>query len=123
VHAPTTSAVVLASPRPLLVGRVCARLRRRVGRERLTRSGRWIQRSACPSVVLRVGDRLGEVSTGEPGADRHEFARSPLTLAVSGLLAGNGISSAILLAVWRARLLKAKSPRLQAERAGAGSDV
>ena len=68
--------------------------------------------------VLRVAYRVLEVSTSEPGVSHGatEFARSPLTLAVFGLLAGYYISYAVGLTVWRARVLKAKRLRLQAER-------
>ena len=66
--------------------------------------------------LLRIAYRFFEVYAGEPGTNHGatEFARSPLTLAVFGLLAGYYISYAIGLAIWRARVLKAKRLRLAA---------
>lgn len=67
--------------------------------------------------VLRIAYRFLEVYTADPGV-RHgaaDFARSPLTLVVFGLLAGYYISYAIGLALWRARILKAKRLRLERE--------
>lgn len=67
--------------------------------------------------ALRVVYRLLEVYAIEPGTSRgaSEFARSPLTLFAFGLLAGYYISYAVGLALWRARVLKAKRLRLRRE--------
>lgn len=65
--------------------------------------------------MLRIAYRLVEVYALEPAASRGaaEFARSPLTLFVFGLLAGYYIAYAAGLAIWRARVLKARRLRLQ----------
>jgi hypothetical protein len=67
--------------------------------------------------VLRIAYRLLEVYVLEPGLGRSgaEFARSPLTLFVFGLLAGYYISYAIGLALWRARVLEVKDRKVRAE--------
>jgi hypothetical protein len=63
--------------------------------------------------VGRIGYRLFEVyvfeSTVQHGMG--DFARSPLTLAVFGLMAGYYISYAIGLVRWRFRILRAKRER------------
>jgi len=63
--------------------------------------------------VARIGYRLVEVYAIEPtlphGMD--DFARSPLTLAVFGLLAGYYISYAVGLVRWRFGVLRAKRQR------------
>ncbi|MGA2246341.1 MAG: CcdC protein domain-containing protein [Verrucomicrobiota bacterium] len=74
--------------------------------------------------VARIVYRLVEVEAMEPtsphGTDG--FARSPVTLAVFGLLAGYYLTYAIGLLRWRHRLLRAKREReaLVSERSGAG---
>ena len=62
--------------------------------------------------VARIAWRLFEVATA-PQVPRSgsEFARSPLTLSVFGLLAGYYIAYAAGLGLWRARVLKAKRMR------------
>ena len=71
--------------------------------------------------VARVAYRLFEVYVSDPGAPRspEEFSRSPLTLAVFGLLAGYYMCYAIGLARWRARVIAAK--RLREERAASSA--
>ena len=68
--------------------------------------------------VLRIAYRLFEVYLVDPqqphGMD--DFARSPLTLAVFGLLAGYYISYAIGLIIWRTGILRAKREREAAKR-------
>ena len=68
--------------------------------------------------VGRIAYRLFEVYVVESTV-RHgmgDFARSPLTLAVFGLLAGYYISYAIGLVRWRFRVLRAKREREALER-------
>jgi hypothetical protein len=67
--------------------------------------------------VARIAYRLFEVAVA-PSVPRSgtEFARSPLTLSVFGLLAGYYIAYAAGLALWRARVLSAKRAREAAER-------
>lgn len=63
--------------------------------------------------VGRILYRLGEVyvldTTASPGTS--DFVRSPLTLAVFGLLAGYYIAYAVGLVRWRNRVLRAKRMR------------
>ncbi len=68
----------------------------------------------------RVLYRLIEIfALQRPGArDPADFAQSPLTLAVFGLLAGYYIAYAVGLARWRARLLRAKRLREAAKAGG-----
>ena len=63
--------------------------------------------------VARIIYRIVEVYAIEPGARHgmHDFARSPITLAVFGLLAGYYIAYAIGLVRWRFRVLRAKRER------------
>ena len=63
--------------------------------------------------VARLAYRFVEVFVIAPAAPRSgaEFAQSPLTLAVFGLLAGYYISYAIGLVRWRARVFRAKWAR------------
>lgn len=63
--------------------------------------------------VGRIAYRLFEVYTAEPMAQHGmgDFARSPVTLAVFGLLAGYYISYAIGLVRWRFGVLRAKRER------------
>jgi hypothetical protein len=63
--------------------------------------------------VGRIAYRLFEIYTAAPTVqhDMSDFARSPLTLAVFGLLAGYYISYAIGLVRWRFRILRAKRER------------
>ena len=67
--------------------------------------------------ILRIAYRLLELYVLAPtlhhGAS--EFAQIPLTLFVFGLLAGYYISYAVGLALWRARVLRAKRLRLESE--------
>jgi hypothetical protein len=49
------------------------------------------------------------------GRGASEFAQSPLTLFVFGLLAGYYISYAVGLALWRSSVLRAKRLRLEGE--------
>jgi FtsH-binding integral membrane protein len=70
-------------------------------------------------VIARVLFRMVEIYTIEPTtAHASDFVRSPLTLAVFGLLAGYYIAYAIGLTRWRARVMRAtrqrESPRLDA---------
>lgn len=68
--------------------------------------------------VLRLAYRLVEVYTGIPGGERGaaDFARSPLTLTVFGLLAGYYVAYAVGLARWRSRVLEARRRRTEGER-------
>lgn len=63
--------------------------------------------------VARIVYRLVEVYVIAPGMPNGigDFARSPLTLAVFGLLAGYYISYAFGLVRWRFRVLRAKRER------------
>jgi hypothetical protein len=63
--------------------------------------------------VARILYRLVEIYVVDPAMprDASTFARSPLTLAVFGLLAGYFIAYAIGLARWRSRVLEAKRRR------------
>lgn len=63
--------------------------------------------------VGRIAYRLFEIYAVEPTVQHGmgDFARSPLTLAVFGLLAGYYISYAIGLVRWRFRVLRAKRER------------
>ena len=63
--------------------------------------------------VGRIIYRFVEVYTSDPGVshDMSDFARSPITLAVFGLLAGYYIAYAIGLVRWRFRVLEAKRQR------------
>jgi len=63
--------------------------------------------------VARIVYRLVEVYVISPGMPNGigDFARSPLTLAVFGLLAGYYISYAVGLVRWRFRVLRAKRER------------
>ena len=67
--------------------------------------------------ILRIAYRLIEVYVLAPTLDRgsSEFAQSPLTLFVFGLLAGYYVSYAVGLALWRAKVLRAKRLRLEGE--------
>jgi hypothetical protein len=60
--------------------------------------------------VVRIGYRLIELYTSEPGAlhSMDGFVRSPLTLAVFGLLAGYYMAYAIGLLRWRFRVMQAQ---------------
>ena len=71
--------------------------------------------------VARVLFRLVEINAVEPTAATHsasDFARSPLTLAIFGLLAGYYIAYAIGLTRWRASAMRTtrqrESPKLDA---------
>jgi hypothetical protein len=63
--------------------------------------------------VARIAYRLVELLTVGPQGSNgtNDFARSPLTLGVFGLLAGYYIAYAIGLLRWRARVLAAKRRR------------
>ncbi len=65
-------------------------------------------------LVARIAWRLVEVFVLHPpgpGSSPEEFASSPLTLAVFGVLAGYYVSYAIGLVRWRARVLRAQRLR------------
>lgn len=68
--------------------------------------------------VARIAYRLFEIYAAEPTVQHGmgDFARSPLTLAVFGLLAGYYISYAIGLVRWRFRVLRAKRQREAVQR-------
>jgi hypothetical protein len=63
--------------------------------------------------VGRIAYRLFEIYAAEPAVQHgvDDFARSPLTLAVFGLLAGYYITYAIGLVRWRFGVLRAKRAR------------
>lgn len=175
MQAPGASTVTLLVLLPLVAWRVYARVRRLVGRQRLSRIRPWITLVVFPAVVLLLGlashahpERLGWLAGGlvlgallgvfglrktrfeptpaglfytpnahlgialslvfvgriafrlvevyaiEPGVPHgmDDFARSPLTLAVFGLLAGYYIAYAVGLVRWRFRILRARrTPR------------
>jgi len=174
MHNPGPSTVTLLVLLPLLAWRVYARIRRMVGRQRLSKIRPWVTLAVFPALILllalaalsyperlwwlgaglslgsllgafglrktqfevtprglfytpnvhlgialsllfvaRIGYRLFEVyaleSTGPGGL--HDFARSSLTLAVFGLLAGYYITYAAGLVRWRLGVLRAKAQR------------
>jgi hypothetical protein len=167
----TLMLVVLA---PLIAWRVYARIRRAVGRQRLSRIRPWITLAVFPALIVllcfasysrperlwwlagglflgsllgrfglnktrfeptrqglfytpnvhlgialsllfvaRIAYRLVEVYAVEASVPHAtgDFARSPLTLAVFGLLAGYYMTYAIGLVRWRFRVLRAKRQR------------
>jgi hypothetical protein len=63
--------------------------------------------------IARIVYRLVEISFVDPATprDASAFARSPLTLAVFGLLAGYFIAYAVGLLRWRIRVMEAKRRR------------
>jgi hypothetical protein len=63
--------------------------------------------------VGRIVFRIVEIYVINPGVihDGSDFARSPITLAVFGLLAGYYVAYAIGLVRWRHRILRAKRAR------------
>lgn len=75
--------------------------------------------------VARITFRLVEVYAIEPTASHgmDDFARSPLTLAVFGLLAGYYITYAIGLVRWRLRILRAKRQREALKLEGGGANA
>lgn len=75
-------------------------------------------------LVGRIVYRFVEVYALEPQAYHgvRDFARSPITLAVFGLLAGYYISYAIGLVRWRWRILDAKARREAAQALASNSD-
>jgi hypothetical protein len=74
--------------------------------------------------VLRIAYRLVELFVLDAGAEPSlgSFARSPLTLAVFGLLAGYYIAYAIGLLRWRARVMRAKHARDAQQAHGSAAD-
>ena len=68
--------------------------------------------------VGRIIYRFVEVYAIDPAAphDMNDFARSPITLAVFGLLAGYYVAYAIGLIRWRRRVLRAKRRREAVDR-------
>ena len=171
---PTPSTIALLVLLPLIAWRVYSRLRRMVGRQRLSRVRPWITLTIFPALLLllcfaahshierlwwlaaglivgallgvfglsktrfdptpqglfytpnvhlgvalsllfvaRIVYRLIEVYYLEPTMPHglEDFAGSPLTLAVFGLLASYYISYAIGLVHWRTRVLRAKRHR------------
>ena len=66
--------------------------------------------------LLRIAYRAYEVYVLAPGPHVPDFARSPLTLSVFGLLAGYYVAYAIGLVRWRRRVLAAKHAREAAVR-------
>jgi len=75
--------------------------------------------------VGRIAYRLVEVYFIDPTLPQGpaDFARSPLTLAVFGLLAGYYISYAIGLVRWRLKVMEAKRRREAAAQADVSGDV
>jgi len=69
--------------------------------------------------IGRILYRFVELSASGPGVPPPDFARSPVTLAIFGLLAGYYIAYAIGLVRWRAGVMKAKRER-ESESANAG---
>lgn len=66
--------------------------------------------------VARIGYRIVEVATAPPGWDHSvaQFASSPLTLGVCGLLAGYHMAYAVGLARWRRQALAHRGTALGA---------
>jgi hypothetical protein len=62
-------------------------------------------------LAVRVVYRMAQIYSGDPGAQvaTPDFARSPLTLAVIGLLAGYYVAYAIGLIRWRSRVTSSTS--------------
>src|SRR6266513_2594292 len=103
----TITLLVLA---PLLIWRIYSCIRRMVGSQRISRVRLWITLIIFPTLVLFVGRivyRLVEVYAlnGAASPGTAEFARSPLTLAIFGLLAGYYVIYAVGLVRWRNRVL------------------
>jgi hypothetical protein len=178
MHAPSPSTLTLLVIVPLLAWRVYSRIRRMVGRQRLSRIRPWITLTIFPLLILllcfaarshverlsllvvglvagallgvfglrktkfdptpeglfytpnvhlgialsllfvaRIVYRFVEVYAFEPAIPHglEDFGRSPLTLAVFGLLAGYYISYAFGLVRWRFRVLRAKREREAAQ--------
>lgn len=175
MQSPQPSSLVLLVLLPLLAWRIYARVRRMVGRQRLSKVRPWITLILFPLLIaliasaswtlhperlwllaagLAAGGALGvfglrktkfdptpqglyytpnahlgialsmlfvvrilyrvvEVTILRPDGPRDtaDFARSPLTLAVFGLLAGYYIAYAIGLVRWRGRVMAAKARR------------
>jgi hypothetical protein len=174
LNAPGPSTVTLLVLVPLIAWRVYARIRRLVGRQRLSRIRPWITLILFPALILllclaarshperlwwlagglslglllgrfglgktrfeatpqglfytpnlhlgialsllfvaRIAYRFVEVYALEPAVPHGagDFARSPLTLAVFGLLAGYYVAYAAGLVRWRFRVLRAKRQR------------
>ncbi|MBI3366967.1 MAG: hypothetical protein HY021_00485 [Burkholderiales bacterium] len=175
MQTPHPSSLLLLVLLPLLAWRIYARVRRMVGRQRLSKVRPWItlivfpllilllasaslmthpERLALLAVGLAAGGALGVFGLGKtrfeptpqglfytPNAhlgialsmlfivrilyrvvevmilnpdgprDSADFARSPLTLAVFGLLAGYYIAYAFGLIRWRGRVMAAKAQR------------
>jgi hypothetical protein len=76
-------------------------------------------------LVARIVYRFVEIYLLAPHVARSsdEFARSPLTLAVFGLLAGYYIAYAVGLVRWRSRVMAAKRQREAAQREAAPLEV
>ena len=169
--APTPSTITVLVLIPLIAWRLYARIRRMVGRQRLSRVRPWITLTVFPLVILllcaaqlphpgrmlflaaglaagaglgvyglrmtkfeptpqvlfytpnahlgialsllflaRVAWRFVELLMLQPQAAHapDDFARSPLTLAIFGLLAGYYIAYAIGLVRWRSRVMAAR---------------
>ena len=174
MQSPSPSSLTLLVLLPLLAWRVYARVRRMVGRQRLSKYRPWVTLIIFPALlvlfalaahshlerlwwlagslvcgallgvfglrktkfeptpqglfytpnahlgialslvfVARILYRLAHVYFIDPSAPRgmDDFARSPLTLAVFGLLAGYYIAYAMGLLRWRWRILRAKQQR------------
>ena len=73
----------------------------------------WLGVALSLLFVARIAYRLAEVYLLEPAAPHtlEDFGRSPLTLAVFGLLAGYNIGYAIGLVRWRRSVLRRKRER------------
>lgn len=169
---PEASTIAIAIAVPLIAWRLYARIRRMVGRQRLTRVRPWIQLTIFPLLIgllgwaslahplnlavlgagiaagaalgayglrrtafeptpqglfytpnahlgialstlflLRIAYRAWEVYVLPPIPHAPDFARSPLTLAVFGLMAGYYIAYAAGLVRWRRRVLASRRAR------------
>ena len=130
-------ALALAAPQrlPLLLGAVLAGcvlgvfgLRRTTFQP--TKQGLYYIPNAPLGIALsllflaRILYRVVEVWVLEPQSSHgmHDFARSPVTLAVFGLLAGYYIAYAVGLVRWRWGVLRAKAQREAAQAAAPNSD-
>ena len=173
MQAPSAATLTVLVLVPLIAWRMYSRVRRMVGRQRLSRVRPWITLAIFPLLVLmlgslsiahpvnlallaaglacggalavyglrrtkfeptphglfytpnahlgialsalflaRIGYRMWEIySMGPAAGGNADFGRSPLTLAVFGLLAGYYIGYAVGLVRWRAQVMRRKRER------------
>ncbi len=96
----------------LVLGALCAVYALRLTRFEATTQGLFYTPNAHLGIALstlmlaRIGYRMYEVMTAGPilARDNSEFVRSPITLAIFGILAGYYVAYAIGLIRWRRKL-------------------